>query len=268
MSLSLSSTDSDPTAIIEAVHDELDTDSSPEARPRRTRKRSAAEKVRAKQFPQAMRGYDRLAVDAWRDEIAELVTRLEEQEPRDSAVRHAIDELGRETSSILQRAHESAGDIEARSRAQADERLERADQEAEITIREAEERAERLEGDTRAVWDQRTRLLEEMRQLADEVLGVADDALERMGSVGGQRLELGGETDERHLLDTVEDEPTLETDDDSGEYDTGEYDVSDQTRVLQIPGETQPFDAGSATEDPQEDDPLEDPVEEESPDRH
>ena len=34
--------------------------------------------------------------------------------------------------------------------------------------------------DTQRLWQQRQRLIEDMRQLADEVLGTADDALERL----------------------------------------------------------------------------------------
>jgi len=127
-----------------------------------------------------MRGYDRAAVDQWRDEVADLVERLEAQQPRDSAVRFALDEVGRETAAILQSAHDSADEIEARSRSQAGDRLRLAEREAEATIRAAEEHAERLGVDTRALWDERARLIEEIRRLADEVLGVADDALDRL----------------------------------------------------------------------------------------
>lgn len=151
------------------------------APPRRTRaRRSAADKIRAAQMPVAMRGYDRAAVDAWREEIAGLVERLEEQQPRDAAVKRALDEVGQETTSILQRAHEAADEITSRSRSQADGRLRRAEQEADTTVREAEERVQRLERDLQEIWEQRARLLEEIRGLADEVLGVADDAIDRM----------------------------------------------------------------------------------------
>jgi uncharacterized protein YoxC len=127
-----------------------------------------------------MRGYDRNAVDVWREEVAELVERLEEQAPRDAAVKRALEEVGKETSGILQRAHEAADDIAARSRSQAEGRLQRAEREAEITIREAEARVAELDADYRSIWDERQRLLDEMRQLADDVLGVADDASERV----------------------------------------------------------------------------------------
>ena len=244
------------------MHSEPDTHETPQARPRRARKRTAAEKVRAKGFPAAMRGYDREAVDAWREEIAELVTRLEEQEPADTAVRHAIDEVGRETSAILQRAHESASEIEARSRSQADARLAEADREAELTVREAEERADRLEEDTRSIWEQRLKLIDEMRQLADEVLGVADDALERVDPPSGRRPEPGDETEPDDqleqsepagvdLLDTVEDEPTLETENDTEDFDM----ASDETRVFRAPGATEAFDPMASSPDDETDAP-------------
>lgn len=164
-----------------------------------------------------LRGYDRAAVDSWLVELAELVERLEEQPPpRDTAVRRALDEVGQETAAILQRAHEAAEEIEARSRAQADGRLERADREAEQTVREAEERAARLETETRRLWDERARLLEEMRQLADEVLGVADDAIERLSPPPGREPEpqepapFEAVTDMREELEADGEAPTVE----------------------------------------------------------
>ena len=152
----------------------------PDRPARRARRHSDADKVRATQFTIVMRGYDRAAVDEWREKIAQLIERLEEAQPRDAAVKRALDEVGQETSAILQRAHESAEEIAARSRSQAEGRLQRAEREAEITLRDAEERVERLEQDNRLMWEERARLIEEMRQLADEVLNVADDALDRM----------------------------------------------------------------------------------------
>jgi hypothetical protein len=95
-------------------------------------------------------------------------------------VQKALDELGEETAGILQRAHETADEIASRSRAQADGRLQRAEREAEIVRREADEYADQVVTDTRLLWDERQRLLEDIRQLADEVLSTADDAQERL----------------------------------------------------------------------------------------
>ena len=186
--------------------------------PRRQRKRSAADGIRAKEFPPAMRGYDRAAVDSWRDEMVELVERLEEQLPRDAAVKRALEEVGQETAAILQRAHEAADEIASRSRSQAEGRLQRAEREAETTVSEAEARVGELDASYRSVWEERQRLLEEMRQLADDVLGVADDASERLDgpqdrdpvtSETGETGETEVSTEETAAIDG--EEPVLDT---------------------------------------------------------
>jgi DivIVA domain-containing protein len=208
----------------------------PEPRPpRRPRKRSAADGVRAKEFPPAMRGYDRNAVDGWREEVARLVERLEEQAPRDSAVKRALEEVGKETSGILQRAHEAADDIAARSRSQAEGRLQRAEREAEITVREAEARVTELDSDYRSIWDERQRLLEEMRQLADDVLGVADDASERISGPVEREPASGPAPaeDDRPSEVSTEENPAV-GDDDDGDDDAAPPPVT--------PATTQPED--------------------------
>ena len=138
------------------------------------------ERVRNTKFSVVMRGYDRNAVDKYVADVAQLVAELEATQLRENVVQRALDEVGEQTSSILQRAHEAAEEIENRSRSQAEGRLQRAEREAELTRREAERYAEELAAETRRLWEDRLRLIEDMRQLADEVLGVADDALERL----------------------------------------------------------------------------------------
>jgi len=202
-------------------HQQLTPTSSSKAR--RSNRRSAADKVRAVQFPVAMRGYERAAVDAWREDVARLVERLEEQAPRDSAVKRALDEVGKETTAILQRAHEAAEEITARSRSQADGRLRRAETEADTVIRESDERAEQLEHDARRIWDERQRLIEEMRAIADEVLGVADDALDRVEAPPGRTPE----QPEQRVLDAGEDaEETEDAEEADGPVTTVDYDGS------------------------------------------
>jgi hypothetical protein len=128
----------------------------------------------------AVRGYDRRAVDEFVEELRTLVADLEAHQTREGVVQRALDELGEETAGILQRAHETADEIAARSRAQADGRLQRAEREAEIVKRDADEYAEQVVDDTRLLWDERQRLIEDIRHLADVVLGTADDAMERL----------------------------------------------------------------------------------------
>jgi DivIVA domain-containing protein len=140
----------------------------------------ASELLRDANFPLAVRGYDRRAVDEFLEELRTLVADLEAHQTREGVVQKALDELGEETAGILQRAHETADEIAARSRAQADGRLQRAEREAEIVKREADEYAEQVVVDTRLLWDERQRLIEDIRHLADVVLGTADDAMERL----------------------------------------------------------------------------------------
>jgi len=144
------------------------------------RSASASERLREANFPMVVRGYHRQTVDLFLAELLELVEDLESHQTREGVVQKALGELGEETAGILQRAHETADDITARSRAQADARLQRAEREAEILRRDADEYAEQVIVDTRTLWDERQRLIEDIRQLADEVLGTADDALDRL----------------------------------------------------------------------------------------
>jgi DivIVA domain-containing protein len=150
------------------------------ARQRPSRHRSAVDRVRDVQFPLVLRGYDRSAVDDHLAQIAQLVAELEATQLRDNVVQKALDEVGEQTSGILQRAHETAEEIAARSRSQAEGRIQRAEREAQITRQEADKYSEQIVQDTRRLWEDRRKLIEEMRQFAEDVLSVADDAFERL----------------------------------------------------------------------------------------
>jgi DivIVA domain-containing protein len=144
--------------------------------------RSRVDDIASRTFPVAMRGYDRAAVDAFVQEVVAIVTDLESRQTHDSSavVQKALAELGEETAGILQRAHETAEEIAARSRAQAEGRIDRADREAELVRQDADAYSEKIVYDTRMLWEERQRLIEDIRQLADDVLTTAEDALERV----------------------------------------------------------------------------------------
>ena len=142
--------------------------------------RSRADEIANRTFPVAMRGYDRAAVDAFLQEVVQLINDLEGRQTQDSVVQRAIAEVGEETAGILQRAHETAEEIAARSRAQAEGRIQRAEREAELLRQEADAYSEKIVYDTRVLWEERQRLIEDIRQLADDVLATADDALGRV----------------------------------------------------------------------------------------
>lgn len=145
----------------------------------------AVDRVRRTDFPLALRGYDRAAVDAYVAEVAQLVAELEATQLPETVVERALDEVGEQTSAILKRAHEAAEEIAARSRSHAEGRLDSAEREADLTRREAEDHVRRLEDDVRSIWQERQRLIEDIRRLADDVLALADDAIDRIPPPGG-----------------------------------------------------------------------------------
>src|SRR2546423_410021 len=74
-------------------------------------------------FPIALRGYDRLAVDAYVKRTSQLVAELQATRSPESIVRRALGRVGEEISGILQRAHETAEQLTAQSRIEAENRL-------------------------------------------------------------------------------------------------------------------------------------------------
>src|SRR5215210_1766924 len=142
--------------------------------------RSATERIANREFPLAVRGYDRHAVDEFVQEVLALVAELEGRQTRESVVQRALDEIGEETAGILQRAHETADEIAARSRAQAEGRIQRAEREADMLRQQADAYSEQIVEDTRILWEERQQLLQDIRQLADEVLATAEEASERV----------------------------------------------------------------------------------------
>jgi DivIVA domain-containing protein len=178
---------------------DLDVQQEPEQRFHR----NSAERIREHTFPLAVRGYERQAVDDFVEQVADLVAELEGRQTRETVVQRALDQVGEETAGILQRAHQAADELAARSRSQAEGRIQRADREAELLRRQADEYAEKVVVDTQLLWDERQRLLDDLRQLADEVLATADDAAERV-SLPEQ---LGPPEDEAAALT---DQPTTE----------------------------------------------------------
>jgi DivIVA domain-containing protein len=143
-------------------------------------RRSATDRLANREFPLAVRGYDRHAVDEFVQEVIQLVSELEGRQTRESVVQRALDEIGEETAGILQRAHETADEIAARSRAQAEGRIQRAEREADMLRQQADAYSEQLVVDTRILWEERQRLIQDIRQLAEEVLATAEDASERV----------------------------------------------------------------------------------------
>ena len=143
------------------------------------RRPTPTEQVHAPDFPIVLRGYDRAAVDAYVSRVIEVVDELQARQTPDGVVKRALEQVGEETSEILKRAHETADEITSRSRVEAEERLERARVEAEEIVGTARRSLESLDKDTDRVWVERTKLLEDTKRLADDLLAVAEGGLER-----------------------------------------------------------------------------------------
>jgi cell division initiation protein len=130
-------------------------------------------------FPVGLRGYDRLAVDAYVQRTSQLVAELQATRSPEAAVRRALERVGEQISGILQRAHETAEQITAQSRGEAEDRLEQARGEAREIAAAAEQRVKDLDADTDRIWIERHRIVDDARDLASQLLALAETAAER-----------------------------------------------------------------------------------------
>ena len=161
----------------------------------------AAHTARDVDFPHALRGYDRAAVDRYVEEVNQAIAELEISSSPQSAIRHALEQVSEETSGLLQRAHETADEITERSRAQADDRLQRAQSQADevrdVANREAAEiraniareseemraeaqaRVDELRGSADAIAAERRRLIDEVMEISERLGELAREEAQR-----------------------------------------------------------------------------------------
>jgi DivIVA domain-containing protein len=128
------------------------------------------DEIREVDFPIALRGYDRAAVDRYVQQVNRVIAELEISSSPESAIRRALEEVSEETSGLLQRAYETADEIAARSRAKADDRLEQAKREAaelrEAAASEAQEMRKTAQRETQELGAEATREAHELRETA------------------------------------------------------------------------------------------------------
>jgi DivIVA domain-containing protein len=65
------------------------------------------EEIRDVDFPTAIRGYDRAAVDSYVQKVNNLIAELETSASPEAAIKRALDDVSDETRGILERAHET-----------------------------------------------------------------------------------------------------------------------------------------------------------------
>jgi len=134
-------------------------------------------------FPSALRGYDRTAVDAYVAQTSRLVAELQATRSPEAAVRRALERVGEQISGVLQRAHETAEQITTQSRSEAEERLEQSRLEAAEIAAAAQQKVNDLDADTDRIWSERNRIVEDARDLASQLLTLADTAAEQFPAV-------------------------------------------------------------------------------------
>ncbi len=130
-------------------------------------------------FPSALRGYDRVAVDEYVRLTRRLVAELQATRSPEAAVRRALERVGEQISGILQRAHETAEQITAQSRSEAEDRLQQARIEATQIAEDTEQRVKDLDADTDRIWLERQRIVADAEDLAAQLLVLAKTAAER-----------------------------------------------------------------------------------------
>ncbi|HEY4280959.1 MAG TPA: DivIVA domain-containing protein [Conexibacter sp.] len=134
------------------------------------------EALREIDFPLSFRGYDTHAVDDYVARVERCIARFDEARSPSAAVRIALDRVGEQTAAILHEAERAAEETTSRSRAQADDRLQRAEQEASAAWVAAQARVRSFDEDIERLWEERQRLIESTRDLSKSLIGIADAA--------------------------------------------------------------------------------------------
>jgi DivIVA domain-containing protein len=132
-----------------------------------------------KRFPTAMHGYDREAVDAHLAALEHEIAELKVHRVTTPTVESEIKRVGEETSAILKVAHEQAAEITRRAQVQADRCVADAAANAVAMTEDAKRKLRQLDSETDAVWAERGRLIEDVRNVATALFSLAEDAADR-----------------------------------------------------------------------------------------
>jgi cell division septum initiation protein DivIVA len=100
------------------------------------------------------------------------------------AIEAELERVGEETSAILKVAHEQAAEITHRAQAQADRCVADAAANAVAMTEDAKRRLRQLDSETDAVWAERGRLIEDVRNVATALFSLAEDAADRFPEDG------------------------------------------------------------------------------------
>jgi hypothetical protein len=216
-------------------------------------------------FPVALRGYDRIAVDAYVRQTSQLVAELQATRSPEAAIRRALERVGEQISGILQRAHDTAEQITTQSRREAEDRLEVGRREAARITADAEQRLKDLDAETDRIWAERRQIVEDTRELATQLLGLTDSAADRFPAAGDTDAVPDPGPVARQPADEVAEEPRRDEEGEVGENGEvdhqGEPADSQPTATIDVQPEPEP----SPESDPTEVTPPEDPADDAEP---
>lgn len=167
------------------------------------------EGLRETEFAVVWRGYDPQAVDAYTASVVRALDRFEERTYPTAAVQRALDRVGEQTAAILRQAEQSADETTRSSRAKADDRVQRAEREAAELQAGAIARVRSLDDDIERLWQERQRLIDATKDLADQLRATALDAEARFPPAE-QAPPIGPADAEAAPFDAAADPPTRE----------------------------------------------------------
>ena len=145
----------------------------------------------ASPFPVVRSGYDRDAVDAYLNELEHEIDELRANRSSDDAVSTEIKRIGEQAAAILQTAHQQAAETTRKAREEAEKCLSDAAANAISMKDEAKSKLRELDTETDAVWRERSRLIDDARNVATALFSLAEEATERFPSEDDKRAASG-----------------------------------------------------------------------------
>jgi DivIVA domain-containing protein len=131
------------------------------------------------QFPVVRHGYDPAAVDEYLAEIEQELEQLRSRTPDQGAIAQEIDRIGEQTAAILRVAHDKAAEVTREAQAQADKMLADAASSALAITEGANRQLGELDSETDSIWQERARLIDDVRGVATALFTLAEEAAER-----------------------------------------------------------------------------------------
>ena len=113
-----------------------------------------------------------------------MAAKLSAQRSPTAAIDAELARVGEETSAILKVAHEQAAEITRRARVEADRCVADAAANAVAMTEDAKRKLRQLDSETDAVWAERVRLIEDVRNVATSLFSLAEDAADRFPEDG------------------------------------------------------------------------------------